>query len=109
MKVKLSTGRELAVFIDHASPNPALSSAARQRRYAQTFRRLDNHCGTVATVREGGEEYVGRAKLAGSDQFNRHKGLTIALRRALAQTDLSKAERHELWDKVFAGKYAACS
>lgn len=53
-------------------------------------------------------EYRGRARLAREDvnKFNKHKGLTIALKRALHESPLGKGERSELWDKVFAGKYS---
>jgi hypothetical protein len=54
---------------------------------------------------------IGVASVHKSDNFNRHKGLVIALERAIGEfnmslnSPLSKAERTKIWNKMFQGKY----
>lgn len=102
--MRLSTGRQVAVYVTHKNPPPQTRSriSTVNRAVPQT----EEWRGTVATVAVPGEEYKGRASVAPGDNFCKHTGVTIALKRALAQTDLSKAERGEVYDAVFSGKYA---
>jgi len=101
MKVKLSGGKEVGVYVSHKQP-PEFPwfDPHQQERF------IGDVAGTYATVKVDGREYRGVAKLARGDQFQKHKGLTIALKRALYESPLAKNERSELWEKVFAGKYS---
>lgn len=109
MKVKLSSGKEVGVYISHRHPPITLPKGRTwlPATIAENERQLDE-AGTYATVKVDDREYRGRAKLAREDmnKFNKHKGLTIALKRALYESPLEKSERSELWEKVFAGKYS---
>lgn len=40
------------------------------------------------------------------DQFKKHEGVKLAVRRALAATGLSKDQRRAVWARVWSNKYA---
>lgn len=105
MKMQLSSGRKVGVYVSHARPGGIHKNS--YERYSEVIIRIGGF-GTLATVvDEFGNEFEGKARLSHADHFNRHKGLTVALKRAVGKTDLSKGERRELWEKVLGDKYAA--
>lgn len=61
---------------------------------------------TTAAVKVNDQEFNGSSYCSVLDTFNRHKGVQVALGRALKASGLTKAERKLVWEKVFAGKYS---
>jgi hypothetical protein len=47
----------------------------------------------------------GTARCVKPDQFKRHRGVQIALARALRAANLPKNERSAIWERVWCGKY----
>lgn len=113
MKFELSSGKTVRVYITHLQSRPLAAAnysygpaTERALHQLKVWQALGGTPGTfAAVVDQQGREFTGAAKLATVDQFNKHKGTSIAVRRALAKTDLTKSERRELWGKLFTGKY----
>lgn len=114
MRVKLSTGKELNVFITHVKPKMTTEDILEGSPFTQEAANYlaggnfkeNRQNGTVAVITEGEEQLgIGTAKLAPVDSFNRHLGLQIALGRAISKIGLEKKERATIWDQVFQGKY----
>lgn len=83
MRVKLNDCRELFVRFHH--PQPSLESP-------------DRHRVTVCTLAGADVSLsVGEAHCSISDQFERSVGRKLALTRALSASELSRAERREIW------------
>jgi len=108
MKVQLPTGSEIRVDITHIHPNMDVDDIKSSPYRVQAVKFLGSIRlnGTVACISENGRELAkGKSVLHTEDNFEKHKGVCIALSRALDQLSYSKEERKAIWNQVFGGKY----
>jgi hypothetical protein len=114
MKVLLRNGQKLKVlkvFVTHANPDVFWKDQEGFTRptdaQIEAFKRTGYAGGTVVDVTDENGESLGEgvAKLHESDYFSKHRGLQVALARALKEAGLAKAERTEVWNQIFCGKY----
>ena len=102
MRIDLPSGRSLDLFIRHDSPKAgeSLSIPHPSGDPGLVVRGL-----TVATVKVDGQEFTGPAACSAGDVFSRHRGVQVAVARALKKAGVAKGDRKAVWAKVFSNKY----
>lgn len=115
MKVQLPNGDQIRVNITHITPkmeDDDINSSVFRKEAFDYLKEVCNYIddcnvnGTVATISVGDEELSrGYSVLHLNDNFNKHKGVQVALGRALRDGEFSKKDRTAIWSQVFNGKY----
>ena len=123
MLVELSTGKKIYIQIQHLTLTNCLNPNRKDRITIAFI--WDDSSIKVETkddkkqIRTSGSAYVvAQASTNPKDNFKRHTGLKIALRRAIYEFNMKKLEveslpdevltkelRTEIWNKVFNNKY----
>lgn len=110
MKMRLTNGEEIQVFITHIHPKTSEEDVKELKFKKEAYELLSGNPltkgGTVAKIIKNDETLaLGKAHLSLEDNFCKNTGFKVALTRALKKIDLSKDDRTIVWNKVFEGKY----
>lgn len=123
MLVELSTGKKIYIQIKHLKFKNCFDAnkedrATRASIWDDTQIKVEEKDGKKQIRTSGYAYVVTQASTHYKDNFKRHTGLKIALRRAIDEFNMKKLEveslpdemltktlRKEIWDKVFNNKY----
>lgn len=110
MKIQLTDGGEIHVFVTHIHPKTSAEDVEESKFKKEAYQLLSGNPltkgGTVAKVMKGENILgLGKALLSREDGFCKRVGLKVALTRALKETNLSKNDRTIIWSQISAGKY----
>ena len=102
MKITLSNGKKLKIWVNHINPNSSFYSTE------QIFLYEKYGPGTFVDIFEDDKLIgEGRSRLHKEDEnkFNKHLGLKLSLKQAMKQASFKKSIRTEIWNAVFSNKY----